>query len=212
MTLSCVHHLESTGLCFLHCLSFVLPALFVVLSFLTGPNHFLLDQLLYFIMSPLHDGESQSFALLEQIQKSLDTIQQDYRTLAAAVDTINGRVNVLAGVKEVHDAASQNHANKDGVAKVLAVQDCGHPNDVSIHRLETPHVESTQDSNREPASATSPPRSSPISRIILTTYPGQSGIDPLSMSWGHQDPIQRGPVVVSRSQSTLRRRNGASSN
>jgi hypothetical protein len=46
------------------------------------------------------------------------------------------------------------------------------------------------------------------SRIILTTYPGQSGIHPVPMNWGHVEPSQRGPVVVSRNPSTIRRRNG----
>ncbi|MCJ1248304.1 Uracil-regulated protein 1 [Trapelia coarctata] len=158
-------------------------------------------------MSSLHDGESQSLALLGQIQKTLDIILQDYRTLAAAVDTINGRVNVLSGVKQVHDAANQDRFNKDGSTKALAVQDGGNLHNASDHRPETPRVENTHDSNKEAALTTSPARPSAISRIILTTYPGQSGIDPLPMSWGHQDPMQRGPVVVSRSQSTLRRRN-----
>jgi len=161
-------------------------------------------------MSLSHDGEPQSLALLGQIQKTLQTIQEDYKTLAAAVDTINGRVNVLSGVKQVHDAANQDNTNKDGGTEVLAVEAGGIVHDASDRRPETPNVENTHESHKEPASATSPPRSSAISRIILTTYPGQSGIDPLLMSWGHQDPMQRGPVVVSRSQSTLRRRNGSS--
>jgi GTP cyclohydrolase N terminal len=46
------------------------------------------------------------------------------------------------------------------------------------------------------------------SLIVRRTYPGQSGINPLPMDWGHKDPQQRGPVVVSRSQTTIRRRNG----
>ncbi len=50
-------------------------------------------------------------------------------------------------------------------------------------------------------------KSSVTSRIILTTYPGQSGIDPLPMEWGHSDSATRGPVVVSRNASTIRRRN-----
>lgn len=44
-----------------------------------------------------------------------------------------------------------------------------------------------------------------------STYPGQSGINPLPMDWGNKDPQERGPVVVSRTQSTLRRRNGEDS-
>ena len=155
-------------------------------------------------MALLQDGESESLELLGQIQKTLQAIQADYKSLAAAVDTINGRVNVLSGVKQVHDAANHDHINKDGGSKALVVEANGPLHDASDRR--------THNSHKEPVSATSPARSSAISRIILTTYPGQSGINPLPMSWGHQDPLQRGPVVVSRSQSTLRRRNGASPN
>ena len=163
-------------------------------------------------MPSLRDCESQSLTLLSQIQKTLEDIQQDYRTLATTVDTINGRVNFLSGVKHVHDAARQNHPNQDSTTKALAVEADGHSHTASDRPPETPHAQSTHDSHKEPASATSPPRSSATARIILTTYPGQSGIDPLPMRWGHPDPMQRGPVVVTRSQSTLRRRNGASSN
>ncbi|KAH8664334.1 GTP cyclohydrolase N terminal-domain-containing protein [Xylariales sp. PMI_506] len=45
------------------------------------------------------------------------------------------------------------------------------------------------------------------SRIILTTYPKQIGIDPLPLNWGAADPKERGPVVVSRSSSTIGKRN-----
>lgn len=45
------------------------------------------------------------------------------------------------------------------------------------------------------------------SRIILTTYPKQIGINPLPLQWGAPDAATRGPVVVSRSSSTIRRRN-----
>jgi hypothetical protein len=46
--------------------------------------------------------------------------------------------------------------------------------------------------------------------MFCRTYPGQSGINPLPMDWGHKDPQQRGPVVVSRGATTIRRRNGKS--
>ncbi|KAH0139669.1 hypothetical protein KCU67_g15095, partial [Aureobasidium melanogenum] len=50
-------------------------------------------------------------------------------------------------------------------------------------------------------------RSSVTSKIILTSYPGQAGVDPLPMDWGNKDPSLRGPVVVSRNPSSIRRRN-----
>ncbi|KAL6230277.1 hypothetical protein BDW75DRAFT_234518 [Aspergillus navahoensis] len=43
--------------------------------------------------------------------------------------------------------------------------------------------------------------------IVLTTYPGQSGIDPVPLEWGAPDAESRGPVVVSRSGASLKRRN-----
>ncbi|PFH55855.1 hypothetical protein XA68_17512 [Ophiocordyceps unilateralis] len=53
------------------------------------------------------------------------------------------------------------------------------------------------------------------SRIILTSVIAPNspamcnliGIDPIAMDWGNPDPEKRGPVVVSRSPSTIRRRN-----
>ncbi|KAK9365758.1 GTP cyclohydrolase N terminal-domain-containing protein [Lipomyces kononenkoae] len=44
-------------------------------------------------------------------------------------------------------------------------------------------------------------------RIVLSTYPNQSGIDPIPLQWGAANPRVRGPVVVSRSLSTVRKRN-----
>ncbi|KAF7559203.1 hypothetical protein G7046_g4962 [Stylonectria norvegica] len=44
-------------------------------------------------------------------------------------------------------------------------------------------------------------------RIILTTYPGQSVVDPVPLRWGEPDPQNRGPILVSRSPETLKKRN-----
>ena len=41
----------------------------------------------------------------------------------------------------------------------------------------------------------------------LTTYPGQSGVDPVPLTWGAPDAKSRGPIVVSRSGPLLKRRN-----
>ncbi|KAK4051646.1 hypothetical protein OIV83_002786 [Microbotryomycetes sp. JL201] len=50
--------------------------------------------------------------------------------------------------------------------------------------------------------------SSPYSqRVILTTYPGQVGIHPIPLKWGAKTPEERGPVVASRHQSTIKVRN-----
>ncbi|KAI8928607.1 GTP cyclohydrolase N terminal-domain-containing protein [Entophlyctis helioformis] len=44
-------------------------------------------------------------------------------------------------------------------------------------------------------------------RIVLTTYPGQVGINPIPLAWGSIDPQTRGPIVASRNQASLRLRN-----
>ena len=44
-------------------------------------------------------------------------------------------------------------------------------------------------------------------RIILTTYPGQLGVNPIALDWGNSDPLKRGPILASRSPESLKMRN-----
>lgn len=143
-------------------------------------------------------SESSSDALLKEILASMKALRQENTQLASAVDLINGRVNVLAGVKQVKDEAmkAESTASVSGKAK--------------------PEEEKTVEAVSEkyeqpPANVDSAPRRASVSKtskIILTSYPGQSGVDPLPMSWGDKDFSVRGPVVVSRHPNTIRRRNG----
>ena len=154
------------------------------------------------------DSGLQSNILLNQILNTLQGIQQDYRALSAAVDTINGRVNILSGVKQVQEAA-RHQTILDGHPSEIPVSQGISPDDRALsHHPDTKVVVNGQGSPEGSTTTHSSRRPSITSRIILTTYPGQSGIDPITMSWGHQNPMQRGPVVVTRSQSTIRRRNG----
>ncbi|PVV04734.1 hypothetical protein BB560_000757 [Smittium megazygosporum] len=45
------------------------------------------------------------------------------------------------------------------------------------------------------------------SRVVLTTYPHQLGVDPIPLKWGAKTATERGPVVVSRINGTLKHRN-----
>ncbi|KAJ1550952.1 Uracil-regulated protein 1, partial [Nowakowskiella sp. JEL0078] len=45
------------------------------------------------------------------------------------------------------------------------------------------------------------------SRVVLTTYPGQVGINPVALNWGAPTASLRGPIVASRIQGSLKRRN-----
>lgn len=153
--------------------------------------------------------------LLNQILVTLQSIKSDYRQLCTAMETIEGRVNVLAGVKQLFDAAED---RQQSAARALmpghSARDdgSGSPNKSSIisHSPGLLLAEGAPSPAQTGKSIFTGRSSTPAvsSRIILTTYPGQSGIDPLVVDWGHRDPIQRGPVVVSRSQSTIGRRNG----
>ncbi|KAI9346232.1 GTP cyclohydrolase N terminal-domain-containing protein [Obelidium mucronatum] len=54
-----------------------------------------------------------------------------------------------------------------------------------------------------------PPTNGPIytSRIVLTTYPGQAGVNPIPVEWGNPNPRIRGPIIASRIPSSMKLRN-----
>jgi len=136
-------------------------------------------------------------SLLTQILSKLETIERENKTLASSVDLITGRVNALAGVKAVRDAAKT--SPEAPMTHPVAVTGTGTATEPEAHPV-SPTEEAGKEAQRPATPATS--------RIILTTYPGQSGIDPIIMNWGQKDPAKRGPVIVSRASGTVRRRNG----
>lgn len=155
---------------------------------------------------------------LKQILSIVQSIQKDHRHLSAAVESIQEQVKVISGVKQAHDIDGRNQASQGGTAPTQPLSAGGQQSTRGTDPSPSPNAQASSlefgpvgpgeaRSDGEPLygrkhSATA------ISRIVLTTYPGQSGIDPLTMNWGHVDALERGPVVVSRSQSTVRRRNG----
>ena len=150
---------------------------------------------------------SDQHELMKQILSTVQSIREDYQHLSAAVECIQGQVNVLSRVKQVHDTTTTNHRSSTPTASAQSSR----TGDERVARASSPGSGSTGPSEapsdgeclyerKHSATATS--------RIVLTTYPKQSGIDPLLMNWGHDDALKRGPVVVSRSQNTIRRRNG----
>jgi len=158
---------------------------------------------------------SQQSDLLNQILATVQSIQQNYIDLSATIGSIQGQVNVLAGVKQVRDVADDRSATTTGKHPSTASKSNDQHIDGppatgdSLATSPVSQLESLQETLRDGRSSTKRKPGGPsISRIILTTYPNQSGIDPLNLDWGHKDPLQRGPVVVSRNQSTIRRRNG----
>lgn len=144
--------------------------------------------------------ESTDNVVLKEILEGLKAMRLENSQLASAIDKINGRVNVLAGVKQVKDEAATEAANG-----TLSEDKAKEANSAQTVEAVSQQYEPTS------PNAEAPPRRvsvSKTSKIILTSYPGQSGVDPLPMAWGAKDPAVRGPVVVSRHNNTIRRRNG----
>jgi hypothetical protein len=152
---------------------------------------------------------------VQKIQTTLQSVQTQCGHLDAAVAGLAQRITtLLAESKNIPNVADSFSQPLNGTYSGTPSDDKPHSNYVDS--------EASSSSPRETAGVdllghartkneTSVGRSPGIggqSRIILTTYPGQSGIHPVPMNWGHVEPSQRGPVVVSRNPSTIRRRNG----
>ncbi|KAF2423309.1 GTP cyclohydrolase II [Tothia fuscella] len=148
-------------------------------------------------------------SVLNEILASVKALSMDHNQLASRVDEITGKVNVLASLKQVKEAAKE--ASSSTSSRANNVQSNGsEPN----KRPETPD-QSTKAVREQydtlPTVVDASPRrqstSAFSSKIVLTSHPGQAGVDPLPMDWGNKDPDKRGPVVVSRHRNTIRRRN-----
>ncbi|KAF2766753.1 hypothetical protein EJ03DRAFT_329773 [Teratosphaeria nubilosa] len=148
-------------------------------------------------------------AALKEILESLRSLKQDHAHLASTVDAINGRVNVLAGVRQSHDGIAHDAAFPSPTVNPQnspRIPPRSHHSRDSLGSLDS--YSKDINSNGTAQSSSPPPRrGSTTSKIILTSYPGQAGVDPLPMVWGAKDAQTRGPAVVSRSPSTIRRRN-----
>lgn len=159
-------------------------------------------------------------ALLQELLGAIKTLQLNQSQLASNVDSINGRINVLAGVKEIKQNANVNGTTSQAPAPKQDLRPSSPLQDEKIP--DSPSLPAQIPTTAAGARKTS---TSGTSRIILTyvlsmisvwegiliefsTYPGQSGVNPFPLAWGEKDPQVRGPVVVSRDSETVRRRNG----
>jgi hypothetical protein len=113
-------------------------------------------------------------ALMREILDALRVLQENQTRLASNVDAITGRVNILAGIKEVQDAASTDHQQNRGPIPATKSQiDESHDHvDVTEPRIpESPSIvatDLTHDSKDTPVSASHLKKPSVTSRIILT--------------------------------------------
>lgn len=141
--------------------------------------------------------------VLKDIQTILQSVQTETRHLAAAVANLDERITLLAVPKSIPDVAN------DLVNKLNSHNASPETSPLSPDKISDVDAIGNARTQNQSAPGRNPnPGLGGKSRIILTTYPGQSGIHPVAINWGHEDPVLRGPVVVSRNQSTIRRRNG----
>ncbi|KAI1261286.1 GTP cyclohydrolase N terminal-domain-containing protein [Xylariaceae sp. FL1019] len=124
---------------------------------------------------------------MTDVLQALKAIQENQSKLAAEVESISQRVDTLAPPAQSPDLDKKTTSEDQPPA---------------ASALPPPAVASPLPGN----AATQAEQSGFTSRIILTTYPKQIGIKPIPLNWGAQGP-ERGPVVVSRSSSTIRKRN-----
>lgn len=78
---------------------------------------------------------------------------------------------------------------------------------MSMLDSEIPSTPSLVNGESSPPTKKSSPTTSRHRHITLTTYPGQIGVEPVPLEWGALDAKSRGPIIVSRNPSMLKRRN-----
>ena len=142
-------------------------------------------------MASVDQNSAGSSEILQQILSSITALRQEYSHLATAIDTINGRVNALAGVKQSQDGTTldASYASPRLIPTSPKLPPRGHQMRNSISSIDG--LGKTVNGSSE-SSSSSPRKASVASKIILTSYPGQAGVDPLPMHWGEKDPQKRG--------------------
>lgn len=137
---------------------------------------------------------------LDELKEALKAITQGQTQLLAAVESISQRVGELEKSRDGRRPSLTEVV--DGVGRTATPLGAGFTHTPSA-------VMPAEAGTRSPPPSSSSPdvKSGFSSRVILTTYPKQIGIKPLPLEWGAEDPLKRGPVAVSRSPSTIGRRN-----
>lgn len=106
------------------------------------------------------DSAPDMAAMLKEILSSVRSLKQENAQLSASVDAINGRVNTLAGIKQI----------QDGVAHDATLRS----SKTAAPSTEIDNASESQDAIDESQSASPPterrPSTTSTSKIILTSY------------------------------------------
>jgi hypothetical protein len=130
-------------------------------------------------------------AMLQEILLSVRSLKQEHSQLSASVDAINGRVNTLAGIKQIQDGVAHDASlpsptiaaqSKSNIGSLAGTTKDGNTDESEV---------ATPPTERRPSTTTS------SSKIILTSYPGQAGVDPIPLKWGKCMPSMISCDIVS---------------
>ncbi|KAM5464762.1 putative GTP cyclohydrolase [Microsporum audouinii] len=146
-------------------------------------------------------GEKEENPILAQVLAAVKRLELDQGRLSLLLDAMNGRIENISFNKDIVKMMTEDQA----LDREFPPESMPAPSAEVDERLRSSREEATI-APISPSTLKAPKRGG-TSRIILTTYPGQSGIDPIKMDWGNMDAKARGPVVVSRQYDTVRRRN-----
>ena len=107
-------------------------------------------------------------ALMQEILNSIKSLQLNQVQLSSNVDAITGRVNVLAGMKEVRDVASTDSASISKPSEPLASNDESASKDENEAEVPKSPTISAAKPDETPIPSYSQKASTGTSRIILT--------------------------------------------
>lgn len=107
-------------------------------------------------------------AIMKDVLEALKVLTANQTQLAANVDAINGRVNILAGIKEVQHAATAPSSKQEVTPSTTAHIDNKEDPDVGVPESPTVAAADVDHANMPSTASPSNPNHSPTSRIILT--------------------------------------------
>ncbi|ODV91980.1 hypothetical protein CANCADRAFT_30258 [Tortispora caseinolytica NRRL Y-17796] len=124
----------------------------------------------------------------------------------------NGNSDILAQIAAtLNDLKQQQAALAAKIDALAASKTTASLSDSSAPTLPAPIVkapDSPPHKNAKPITASSATTSQKWGpRVVLTTYPHQSGVKPIPLHWGNSDPMARGPLVASRAPEAVKYRN-----
>ncbi|KAI3659321.1 hypothetical protein MP638_003195 [Amoeboaphelidium occidentale] len=107
------------------------------------------------------------------------------------------------------ESLSSSSKSSGKVSKTFAADDSLTDDEMFQQMMSTRDTTSSTKSNTSAAPSPKKNLNAPMynHRIILTTYPGQLGINPIPLIWGESDPKKRGPILASRIPDSLKMRN-----